>query len=112
MDHAVQRGGIERSIEGKRLADVGLDGREVQALQAPGGIIEDVHIGVEDGDGGARRQAGSFQEVAGARAHVQVPRADVPPVSLHQKSRRAAPHHPGTNGLTTNAGRSDRAGQR
>jgi len=58
-------------------------------------MFEDVHIGIEDGDGTAPRQARSFQEVAGARADVQVPRTDVPPVPLHQKTRRAAPHHPG-----------------
>jgi hypothetical protein len=52
MDHAVQRGRIERSVEGKRLEDIGLDGRDFQALQAPGGMSEDVRIGVEDGDGG------------------------------------------------------------
>jgi hypothetical protein len=47
----VQRGGIKGSIQGKRLADVGLDGRDVQALQASGGIVEDVRVGIEDGDG-------------------------------------------------------------
>src|ERR687891_114071 len=95
MDYEVQRGGIEDGSEGKWLEDVGLDGREVQALQAPGGMIEDVHIGIEDGDGAAGRQAGSFQEIAGAWANVQVSGADVPPVPLHQKRSRAAPHHPG-----------------
>jgi hypothetical protein len=95
MDHAVQRGRIERSVEGKRLEDIGLDGRDFQALQAPGGMNEDVRIGAEDGDGGTCRQAGSFQEVAGARADVQMPRTDVPPVSVHQKRGWAAPHRPG-----------------
>ena len=95
MDHAVQRGGIKRCIQGKRLADVGLDGRDVQALQASRGIVENVRIGIEESDGGAGRQAGSFQEVSGTRANIYVSRADVPLISLHQKRRRAAPHHQG-----------------
>ena len=82
-------------VDGEWLADVGLDGRDVQALQAPGGVIEDVHVGVEEGDWAALRQAGPFQKVASPRSHVQVPGADVSPVSLHQNGRRAPPHDPG-----------------
>jgi hypothetical protein len=95
VDHADQSGGVERSIDGKGLAGVGLDGRDVQALQAPGGVIENVRIRVEQGDGTALRQAGAFQEVASPRSHVKVPGADVSLVSFHQNGRRAPPHDPG-----------------
>ena len=92
MEHAIERGGVERPMDGKWLADVGFDGRDVQAPQPPGCMIEDVHVGVEEGDRAGVREAGSFQEVASAGTHVEVPVAEVPPVSLHEASRRAPPH--------------------
>ena len=73
MEHAIHRGGGERPGDGEWLADVGLDGRDVQALQPPGCVIEDVPIGVEEGDRAPVRQAGSFQEVARTWTHVEVP---------------------------------------
>ena len=92
MEHAIERGGVERPVDGKWLADVGLDGGDVQALQPPGCMIEDVHVGVEQGDRAAVGHAGSCQEVAGTGTHVEVPVAEVPPVPLHEASRRAPPH--------------------
>jgi hypothetical protein len=71
VDHAVQRGRVERSIDGQRLADVGLDGRDVQALEAPDDMIEDVRVRSMTRPA-ALREAGSFQEVASARTNVEV----------------------------------------
>jgi hypothetical protein len=34
VDHQVQGGRLERSGDGERLEDIGLDGGDVQALQA------------------------------------------------------------------------------
>src|SRR3954454_24253300 len=92
MEHAVERGRVERPVDGERLADVVLDDRDVQALQPPGCMTEDVHVGVEESHRAAVRHSGSCQEVTGTRTHVEVPAADVPPVTLHKASRRAPPH--------------------
>ena len=75
VEHASERGGVEGSIDGKRLADIGFDRRDVEVLQAPGGMLQDMRIRVEERDQAALRKAGPFQEVAGARANVQVPLA-------------------------------------
>ena len=85
MEHAVERGGVELAVHGQRLADVGLDGRDVQALQPPGRVSEDVHVGVEKGDRAAVRQAGSYQEVASPGTGYFLERAALPdgsPVTL------------------------------
>jgi hypothetical protein len=50
-------------------------------------MLEDVQVGVEEGDRAAVRQAGSFEEVAGTGTDVEVPVAEVPPVPLHEASR-------------------------
>ena len=57
VDHEVQGGRVERSGDGERLEDVGLDGRDVQARQAPGDVAQDVRVRVEDGDAGCPRAA-------------------------------------------------------
>src|SRR6185295_10003226 len=92
MDHAVERGGVERPVDGKWLADVGLNGRDIQALQPPGCMIEDMHVGVEEGDRAAVSDSGSFQEVASPGTNVEMTAAEVPPVPLHEARRRAPPH--------------------
>ena len=71
--HLLARGarvGMVRQVRAPRTGltdpqDVGFDGRDIQALQAPGGMIEDVHVRVEEGDRTACRQAGALQEPAG-----------------------------------------------
>ena len=84
MEHAGERGGVERALDGKRLADIGFDRRDLEMLQAPGGMVQDMRIRVEEGDRAVFRKSGPFQEVARARADVQVPVADVAPVRLHE----------------------------
>jgi hypothetical protein len=95
MEHASERGGVEGSIDWKRLADIGFDSRDVEVLQALRGMIQDMRIRVEERDWAVLRKAGPFQEVACARANIQVTVADVPPVWLHQSDGRAAPHDSG-----------------
>ena len=77
MDDQVQRGGVERSIDGKRLEQIGLDGGDVQLPEAPRDVTEDVRVRVEDRHRTAIGEAGSLEEVAGAGAHIQLPVADV-----------------------------------
>ena len=62
MEHAAQRGGVEQPVDGEWLADVGLDRRDVQALQSPGRIVQGVEVGIEEGDGSTVRDSGSCQE--------------------------------------------------
>src|SRR5690242_13444608 len=47
MEHAVERGRVEWPVDGEWLADVGLNGRDVQALQPPGCMTEDVHVSMD-----------------------------------------------------------------
>src|SRR5262249_19090590 len=88
-------GGFEGPVERQWLADIGFDGRDAQALQPPGGVVEDVPVRIEDRDRAALGQAGSFQEVAGARADVGVARAGVATVALDHPVRRTPPDHAG-----------------
>jgi hypothetical protein len=81
MEHAIERSGVERSVYGKWLADVGLNGPDIQAPQPPGCMIEHMQVGVEEGDWAAVRDASSVQEVASPGTHVEVPVADVPPAT-------------------------------
>ena len=91
VDHEVRRRGFERSIDGQRLADVGLDGRDVKVPQATCGMQRS---GERHRD--AIGKAGSAEEVAGARTNVQVPLADMLSVPLDQDGRRTAPDESGS----------------
>jgi hypothetical protein len=95
MDDKVECGRVERSIDRKRLEDVGLHGCHVEASQAPGREIEDVPVRVEDCDPAAIGKSGSLQEVARARPHIEVRVADVLAVSLDELACRGMPHEPG-----------------
>ena len=95
MEHASERGGVEGSIDRQRLADVGFDRPDIEELQAPRGMIQDMRIRVEERDRAVLRKACPFQEIARARADIQVPVADVSPLRLHQSDGRAAPYDSG-----------------
>ena len=85
-------GRMERPLDGERLEHIGLDGRDVQPLQPPRRVVEDVPVGVEEGDRTPIGQARPFEEVSRTGTDVEVPRTDVLSVSLHEARRRAAPH--------------------
>ena len=91
VEHPIERGRVERPVDGERLEHVRLDGRDVQVLQPTGCVREDVHVGVEEGDRAGVGEAGSCQEVAGSGSHVEVAMAHVTPVTLDEARRRAPP---------------------
>ena len=92
VQHTIERGGVERSVQRQRLADVGLNGCDLQVLQPPGRMSKHMHVGIEESDRAAVGDACSCQEIASPRPNVEVSVAEVPPILLHQLSRRAVPH--------------------
>ena len=58
MEDAGECGGVEGAVDGKRLADIGFDRRDLEMLQALRGMVQDMRIRVEEGDWAVFRKSG------------------------------------------------------
>jgi hypothetical protein len=95
VEHVVERRRVERTINGQGLHHIRLDDGRMHRREPARGAGKHVRVRVEQGDHSPDWRRGLLDEVAGARADVEMSASEVLPIALDDRRGGTPPDRTG-----------------